>query len=92
MNSSDDYYTDLSISWLVRLGMLIGIVAILAIVLSGCSRDGSTSVLPFNKVASDTERPPLSLGAGEAGLTRNELPYNKECHEKSDSSLTKTLE
>jgi len=92
MNSSDGYFQDLFLSWLLRLGMLIGILAVLAIVLPGCSRDGSTSVLPFNTVGTEAARPPLNLGAGDASQTRNELPYNKECHEKSDSSLTKPLE
>lgn len=87
MNSRDGYYQDLLLASLLRIGLLIGIMAVSAIILSGCTRSGSEDVLPSTSAAR-----PLFLGPGEAGQTRNELPYNKECHEKSDSSLRKPLE
>jgi hypothetical protein len=87
MNSSDGYRQDLFLAFLFRVGLFCGMLAVIAIILLGCSRSGPEDVLPSTSAAR-----PLFLGPGEASQTRSQLPYNKECDEKSDSSLRKPLE
>jgi hypothetical protein len=82
MKPTDGYYSDLLLASLLRLGLFLGILSIIAVVSSGCSRDENRDVSPFGKLAA---RDPLDLG--EAAQTRNRLPQGG-CDEKSDSSLT----
>ncbi len=84
MNSSDDYYKDLTISWVVRIGLYLGGVAVLAMVLSGCGRSNPQDILPSMSSLSSP------LESGETDQTRNRLPH-RGCDEKSDSSLSKPL-
>lgn len=85
MSIRDGYYTDLWIAFVLRSGLFCGILAILAIVLSGCSRSGPQDILPSMSAVTD----PI-VGQGEDSQTRNQLPH-RGCDEKSDSSLKKPL-
>ena len=84
MNDHEIYYADLTVSWVVRIGLYLGILAILATILSGCNRGAPQDILP----SMSSERQQLADGDGDQ--TRNQIP-NKGCDEKSDSSLRKPL-
>jgi hypothetical protein len=80
MSNRDGYYLDLFVASLLRGGLLLGILAVMAM-MSGCSPFPSAKdVLP--KMSSDA----LSFQGGETDQTRNQLPQ-RGCDEKSDSSL-----
>nr|QDH89010.1 MAG: hypothetical protein H2Bulk353598_000002 [Leviviridae sp.] len=85
MSSSDAYYADLVLSWVVRCWLYAGVLAVLAIGLSGCSRSGPQDILP----SMSSDRSQLAE-SGETDQTRNRLPH-RGCDEKSDSSLAKPL-
>lgn len=85
MSSLDAYYTDLVVAFVVRLGLFLGILATIAIVLSGCARDNPQDILP--SMSADSQ--PITAD-GETDLTRNQQPH-RGCDEKSDSSLRKPL-
>jgi hypothetical protein len=84
MNDHGLYYADLTVAWVVRLGLYLGTMAILAIVLSGCNRADPQNILP----SMSSER--LSLTGGDGDQTRNQQPQ-RGCDEKSDSSLKRPL-
>jgi hypothetical protein len=84
MNDHGLYYADLSVAWVVRLGLYLGIMAIFAIILSGCNRGAPQDILP----SMSSERQQLADGDGDQ--TRNHEPH-RGCDEKSDSSLKKPL-
>jgi len=84
MNNHGLYYADLTVSWVVRFGLYLGILAIIAIILSGCNRNAPQDILP----SMSSERQQLADGDGDQ--TRNQIPH-RGCDEKSDSSLKKPL-
>ena len=84
MNDRGLYYADLTVAWVVRFWLYTGILAIFAIILSGCNRGAPQDILP----SMSSERQQLADGDGDQ--TRNHLP-DRGCDEKSDSSLKKPL-
>lgn len=84
MNSSDAYYADLVLSVVVRIWLYLGVLAVLAFVMLGCTRSDPQDILP--NMSSDRQQ----LVDGEGDQTRNRLPH-RGCDEKSDSSLKKPL-
>jgi hypothetical protein len=85
MKLSDGYYADLVLATLFRVGFTLGILCIIAVVSSGCSR-----TTPTEPVSLDAGAVRRQLDDGEAAQTRNRLPQGG-CDEKSDSSLTGPL-
>lgn len=85
MSIRDGYYSDLLVAFVLRSGLFLGIVAILAMVLSGCSRSGPQDILPSMPAVN----PQIAEG-GEDSQTRNQIPQ-RGCDEKSDSSLKRPL-
>lgn len=83
------YWTGIVVAWMLRLGLFIGLLAILA--LAGCSPLGGVSLPTFGKAV-----PPELLSGGNRETTagtRNDIPPNNGgCHEKSDSAPYKALE
>jgi hypothetical protein len=78
------YYMDLTVAWVVRIGLYLSVLAILAMVVFGCSRSAPQDILP----SMSSERQQLADGDGDQ--TRNQIPQ-RGCDEKSDSSLKKPL-
>jgi len=84
MSNRDGYYLDLCVAALLRGGMVLGILAVMAM-MSGCSPfPTAKDILP--KMSSDA----LSFQGGEGDQTRNQLPQ-RGCDEKSDSSLSRPI-
>lgn len=84
MSTRDSYYLDLCVATLLRGGMFLFILAIMAM-MAGCSPFPSAKdILP--KISSDV----LPFQDGSADQTRNQLPQ-RGCDEKSDSSLREPL-
>lgn len=87
MDHHSSYRSDLLLAWLLRVGLLCGVLACLA--MTACSVDLDRS--------SGGRLPPLALGPeiiqdGSGAGTRNDIPLNDGgCHEKSDSSLREPL-
>jgi hypothetical protein len=80
MRPNDSYRSDLLLAWVFRLGLYLGIGAILATTLGNCSPLPKTSdILPSMSAVTLPVR-----GAGEEARTRNDTPTNGGCHEKSD--------
>lgn len=84
MSTYDSYYRGAVVAWLLRIGLYGGIMAISAIVLSGCSVPKPLNILPSMSADADISR-------REGHQTRNDEPHSGGCHEKSDSSLRKPL-
>jgi hypothetical protein len=84
MKLSDAYYADLVLAFHVRLWLYGGILAVLAIILSGCTGDRPQNILP--SMSADSQ----PLAEGEGDQTRNQIPH-RGCDEKSDSALKKPL-
>lgn len=79
---SDGYYQDLLLATLLRIWFTLGIVSIIAILSSGCTRG--------TEVESSLSREDAAHGLfnrGETDQTRNRFPQGG-CDEKSDRSLT----
>jgi hypothetical protein len=85
MSIRDGYYQDLWIAFVLRTGLFLSVMAILAMVVSGCSRSGPQDILPSMPAVN----PQIAEG-GEDSQTRNQIPQ-RGCDEKSDSSLKKPL-
>lgn len=85
MTTRDAYMADLVLSGVLRLGMYGGILAILAIVLSGCSKDGPQDLLSGRPAVRE------SLTHGDAAETRNRQPHGG-CDEKSGTTPTWPME
>jgi hypothetical protein len=86
MKPNDSYYADLLLAWLLRLGLLGGILAIVAGITACSIPLDATNILPKMSAS----RPPL--GVGEDSQTRNyDTPQSGGCNEKSDSSLKRPL-
>lgn len=80
MHNDGSYYTDFVVAFLLRLGIVCGLLAIMAM-MSGCSPFGSAKeILP--KFSADAD-----ISQREGNQTRNYNPNNGGCNEKSDSSL-----
>lgn len=75
-NRASTYYLDLSLAWLFRGGLLLGLLFI-ALLVGNCSGKDSSY---------DARLPPLILGGGDKqSETRNSpTPYNGGDYEKSD--------
>lgn len=86
MAPRSSYYVDLGIAWVFRVGLLCGVLAVLA--MTACSLPIDTS-MPDRK-SGIAVRPPIAVGEKEA-MTRNDTPQQGGCHEKSDSSLKEPL-
>lgn len=84
MTTRDAYMADLVLSGVLRLGLYGGILAILAIVLSGCSISEPLDLL------SGRPKVPQSLTGGDAAGTRNQQPHGG-CDEKSGTTPTESL-
>lgn len=85
MTTRDAYMADLVLSGVLRLGLYGGILAILAIVLSGCSNSGPQDLLSGRPAV------PRSLTEGDAAETRNRQPHGG-CDEKSGTTPTWPME
>lgn len=85
MKPSHAYYADITLAWLLRLGLLLGFVVISATYLSGCSRSGQQDILPSLSSDGGKLGPPDRLSDSESNT------YSKGCDEKSDSSLKRPL-
>lgn len=87
MRPYDTYRMELLVAFLVRVGLYGGIVAVLAIMFAACSPISPGSIFP------STEKilPPLALAPVDESGTRNGIPQDGGCHEKSDSSLRRPL-
>jgi|SwirhirootsSR2_FD_contig_123_34657_length_1389_multi_29_in_2_out_2_2 hypothetical protein len=84
MSKWDGYRLDLVLAFVLRGGLLCGILAIMAMI-SGCSPFSKpTDILPSMSGSA------LSLRADQENQTRSHIPQ-RGCDEKSDSSLTKPL-
>lgn len=84
MTTRDAYMADIMVGVVVRIGMYCGILAILAIVLSGCSISEPLDLL------SGRPKVPQSLTGGDAAGTRNQQPHGG-CDEKSGTTPTESL-
>lgn len=85
MPSNDAYTSDLLVAWLFRLGLLCGLLAIMALTFAACSVPTPTDIL--QKMSANAR-----ITGGEGTQTRNDEPPSGGCHEKSDSSLRKPLQ
>lgn len=87
MDRHSSYHTDLLVAWVLRIGLLSGVLACLA--MTSCTIRGEST--------SEGRLPPLALAPeitqeGSLAGTRNDTPPNDGgCHEKSDSSLREPL-
>jgi len=80
MKPSDAYGIDFVLSWLLRWGIIFGVLAISAMALGACSYPS----LPANPFSNGLSvRPPLAVD--QEPSTRNRLPHGG-CDEKSDST------
>lgn len=86
MRPYDTYRMELLAAFLVRVGLYGGIVAILAMIFTGCSPTSPKDVIP-----SGMSLPPLAIMPDVESRTRNDIPQDGGCHEKSDSSLRRPL-
>lgn len=80
----DSYRSGLVLAWMLRIGLYVGVLAILAITFTGCSVPKPSDILP--KISADT-----AISSGEGNRTRNDEPQSGGCHEKSDYSPRKPL-
>ena len=80
MNTRDTYTFGLVVASLVRVGLLCGLLAIMAINFIACSVPTPSSMLKSMSADADISR-------REGTQTRNDEPQSGGCHEKSDSSL-----
>jgi hypothetical protein len=86
MRPYDTYRMELLVAFLVRVGLYGGIVAILATLIAGCSPTSPKDVIP-----SGMSLPPLAIMPEVESRTRNDIPQDGGCHEKSDSSSRRPL-
>ena len=86
MDPRSSYYGDLLVAWMLRIGLLCGVLAILAMTACSMPLDSSIS----DRISGIAARPPIGVGEKEA-RTRNDTPQQGGCHEKSDSSLKEPL-
>lgn len=84
MPANDAYYRGLVVASMLRVGLLIGVLAVMAITFLGCSVPKATDILPRMSADADISR-------REGTQTRNDEPPSGGCHEKSDSSLRKPV-
>lgn len=84
MHSNDSYYRGLVVASVLRVGLLVGVLAIMAMTFAGCSVPNPRDILPRMSADADISR-------REGTQTRNDEPLSGGCHEKSDSSLRKPL-
>lgn len=85
MTNRDAYYLDIVVASVLRIGLLFGVLAIMAIVTSGCSPSRPLD-LSFDK--SNDNRQFSADGSNDQ--TRSHIPQ-RGCDEKSDSSLKRPL-
>lgn len=84
MPTNDSYYRGLVVASVLRVGLYVGVLAILAI-MSACSPLPKVqSILPSMSADADVNR-------RDGDQTRNDEPHSGGCHEKSDRSLGKPL-
>lgn len=83
MHRHDSYYTGLLVASLLRCGIYVGLVAILAMTAACSPFPTAKSILPSMSADADVSR-------REGDQTRNHEPLGG-CDEKSDRSLRKPL-
>lgn len=84
MQNRDEYFTGLVVAFLLRFGMLCGLLAIMAM-MSACSPT-TKAVEALKEFSADAD-----ISRREGNQTRNYIPPDGGCNEKSDSSLRKPL-
>lgn len=84
MQPNDSYRTGLVVASVLRVGMLLWLLAIMAMTFVACSVPNPRDILPRMSADADISR-------REEAQTRNDKPHSGGCHEKSDSSLRKPL-
>nr|QDH90332.1 MAG: hypothetical protein H2RhizoL4914350_000002 [Leviviridae sp.] len=89
MSRHSAYHSDIVLAFLIRLWLILGILAISAIVLAGCSGSRTQDDV-FPRKKEDTSSGTQQLAEGEGNQTRNHQPQ-RGCDEKSDSALTRPL-